>query len=847
MPQATYTLRRLSDVCGGDHICFLCSSNAERWRVLGEFYKKGLENNEQMMFFKNNLHEDTVLDGLQFFIPSIREVYARDQFQIINYTDVYFNDGKFDSKALVARLITKVDNSLVEGYSGLRACGDMSWVHNEDNLTKKLIHYESHLNHDYPTHYSAICMYDISAFKPNDMLQILSTHPQAIINEKLLHNIYYMPPDEYLGDDVSKAMLNRWMCNIEERRNIEEELIAAKMKAERAASAKAAFLATMSHEIRNPTNGIIGSADMLAHTKISEDQREFVGIIQAASKHLYKVVNEVLDFSKMEHDTLHLSYEPLLLSDLLRDSVRFCQYSIQKNLAVSLRYHSHPSCPPSIISDVTKLRQVLVNLVGNSCKFTEEGEVVVYVTPVDDPDLQVPRIALQRSKSETERKIIMEFSVTDTGPGIDPNDMGLLFQTFTKLASLRKWAGTGLGLAICKQLVESMGGTIRVTSEIGKGSTFSFRVPVLIPNDSSSLENSSNSVSLSPALSISPEFSPSASPSPSSCSSSASSPTPISSSSSCSSSPGFSSFSQNVASTRSSSFSFSSSSTVSSSSSPGFPFSKKVNSSRSSSFSSSPANASTKSSSSTFSSESSSCSKRSNPYSSSPASSLSLPFSPPTLISSPEDRHTPASSSDDKMTDESTTFSEPTTMDESTVNGRTYEDLYHNFPFSEPVPLSPSSSPRLSPSSPASLSTSALLASAYLSGSPSNQPSFSGSHVLVVEDDQMNQKVLSHMLRKLQFDVTIANNGLEAVQLVTHNNYTLIMTDQCMPVMDGVTAVGQIRNVMGQQGRECPPVVVCTGTVEPRLHDIMDAVLSKPVRFSTLVDVVSRFCPPNVS
>lgn len=111
----------------------------------------------------------------------------------------------------------------------------------------------------------------------------------------------------------------------------------------------------------------------------------------------------------------------------------------------------------------------------------------------------------------------------------------------------------------------------------------------------------------------------------------------------------------------------------------------------------------------------------------------------------------------------------------------------------------------------------------------------------------MNQKVLSHMLRKLQFDVTIANNGLEAVQLVTDNKYTLIITDQCMPVMDGVTAVGQIRNVMGQQGRECPPVVVCTGTVEPRLHDVMDAVLSKPVRFSTLVDVVSRFCPPNVS
>lgn len=108
----------------------------------------------------------------------------------------------------------------------------------------------------------------------------------------------------------------------------------------------------------------------------------------------------------------------------------------------------------------------------------------------------------------------------------------------------------------------------------------------------------------------------------------------------------------------------------------------------------------------------------------------------------------------------------------------------------------------------------------------------------------MNQKILTHMLHKLQCQVTIANNGVEAVELATNNTYTMIITDQYMPVMDGMTAVLKIRDLLGLS---CPPVVVCTGTVETRLHDVMDSVLSKPVRFATLVDVISRFCAPNVT
>lgn len=679
MPQrdttTTYQVRHLGDVCGGDHICYLCQSDDEKWRVLSEFYRVGLEKNDKMMYFLNETSAETVIKLLEEGgVTGIRDCAERGQFTARHYSEVYITNGVFTPEDMVARLALETEKCLVEGYSSLRICGDMSWVHSEPNLTSKLIKYESLLNNGFPDAYVALCMYDTRLFKASDMLQVLSTHPQAIINEKFLQNIYYMPPEDYLGADVDRAMLNRWMHNIEERKSIEEQLIASRMEAEKAAHAKSSFLATMSHEIRNPTNGIIGSVDMLAHTNITPDQKEYVNIIQSSAKHLYRVVNDVLDFSKIESGKLELAKLPVKVKELLEDSLRLCQYSIQKNLAVNLRFHSHPSCPGTIIGDETRLRQILVNLIGNACKFTEEGDVVVSVAPVENSTCNV---TLEKAK-EIENNllvdgktnyntIILEFSVTDSGVGISKKDQSQLFQNFTQIDMSRKWAGTGLGLAICKQLVEFMGGQILVKSVVGQGSTFSFLIPVGI-------------LPVSPSHSSASPFSPAFRP------------------------PSNLNFQNNE------------------------------------------------------------------------NNDISIPISP---LSGEDDSHSSLSSS------------------------------------------------------PSYLSSSNFILSSL---------DFSDDHVLVVDDDVTNQKVLTHMLRKLHCKVTIASNGLEAIRLANENEYTLILTDQYMPECDGYAAIKQIRENFAIKGKRCPTVVVCTGTYEARLNEVMDDILIKPVRFKTIADTLLRYC-----
>jgi signal transduction histidine kinase/CheY-like chemotaxis protein len=725
-------------------VCYLCRNDEEKWRLLSQFYKVGLEKNEKMMFFQHSTTEEEVLSKLEEGgVEEIRDCLKRGQFQVRFYADVYMTNGKFAPEFMVDRLSAFTHSCVAEGYSALRICGDMSWVTKEQDLTSKLIKYESMLNHAFPENYAALCMYDIRAFKPSDMLQVLATHPQAIINEKLLQNIYYMPPDEYLGSDVDKAMLDRWMHNIEERKSIEEQLIEARNGAEKAAVAKASFLATMSHEIRNPTNGIIGSADMLAHTCVTPEQSEYVSIIQASAKHLYRVVNDVLDFSKLESGKLELSNSPLVVKDLLEDSRRLCQYSIQKNLAVSLRCHADPSCPEVVVGDEMRLRQILVNLIGNACKFTDEGEVVVSVKPVVGPMVIDGKDDKKQAGAKAKADApFLEFSVSDSGAGITQEDQLKLFTKFMQIDVTQKYAGTGLGLAICKQLVEAMGGTILVKSAMGKGSTFYFRIPIgTLPTPSPSTPP--------PAPAPSPVPAPSPSPSRTAMSVTLSQDDSV-------------------------------------------------------------------------------------PIALSPE--LSLPVSVLTILPASFSHAPHAHCRRFDLPIKSVLTCPPAHQDPSALIP----------PTSPPLPVSP-----LTPTPPLTHSPNLSSSSTVPTSPPTPVYDFSDDHILVVEDDVTNQKILSHMLKKLKCQVTIASNGLEAIKLAKLNDYSLILTDQYMPVCDGFAAVTQIRAyfaaLAAQQPppacmRRCPFIVVCTGTYEGRLTEVMDDILIKPIRFKTISEIVSRYC-----
>ncbi len=275
-------------------------------------------------------------------------------------------------------------------------------------------------------------------------------------NESRFFEVRKVPVRDALGEIIGSQAI---FWDVTERKHGQEALVRAKLDAEAANRAKSDFLANMSHEIRTPLNAVIGMTELLLDTPLERSQTDYLQMVHDSGETLLLLIDDILDFSKIEAGKLELEEANFDLRERIGDSMKSLSLRAHRK-GLELACHFDPDVPRALLGDVGRLRQIVINLIGNALKFTEHGEVILDI----------------RVKEFRNDDVVLQFTVKDTGIGIDPDKCERIFDAFEQAdtSTTRRYGGTGLGLAISSRLAELMGGTMWVESEIGRGSVFGF-------------------------------------------------------------------------------------------------------------------------------------------------------------------------------------------------------------------------------------------------------------------------------------------------------------------------------------------------------------------------------------
>ncbi|MCJ7570865.1 MAG: MEDS domain-containing protein [Candidatus Thermoplasmatota archaeon] len=437
-------LEVIGEVPWGTHLCSFYDSINDYFDIIKPYFKTGLENNEFCLWvIPKDLEQEKAFEILQTAIPNLDYYQRKRQIEILSHSECYLNKGRFDGDAVITNLRKMLDKALSAGFDGLRGEGDLSWL--GTNRWRAFKDYEFELgNTMFNKKFLTVCSYPLKKIGAKEIIDVIENHQYALIkrNEKWIYAKSFI-------DMVDKLL------------EIQSHIKGENIELIKQGAAKDTFFNISSHEIKTPLTSIKGYTQMLIKEQlgtINEQQKKALEILKRNTDFLEHLTNNYLSLAQLQAGTMKFMVEKIPIKSLIKDTMDIiCPLADSKKIKIDVRLTE--GLPPLNI-DADKIKQVLINIIGNAIKFSPEGALI---------NINV------KKKNE-----YILFEIQDYGLGIPKNEHEKIFEMFFQSESIRNKniKGTGLGLPISKTIVEAYGGQIWVDSKIGKGSTFSFTLPI---------------------------------------------------------------------------------------------------------------------------------------------------------------------------------------------------------------------------------------------------------------------------------------------------------------------------------------------------------------------------------